>query len=263
MEISTSIKDRVRDETFSTAKTSAIDIHCHVFNFDNIPDGFLGIRLPFTKRFLKFVSFILHHLNPFSHKNILDNYGYFIDVGRKRKPEEITLKLFDYYPQDTVFCPLLMDMQPTADTGIKGKVHKDYMDQILDMVALVSKYPTKLMPFVAIDPRRKDVIEKIFLPCFQDVYWKTFVGIKIYPSIRYLPSHPILMEIFKICEEKGIPIITHCSYTQTYSSYRDFTVQHVEGDKIITDHVHLCTGDAICNYFNHPRNWEQIGRAHV
>lgn len=89
--------------------------------------------------------------------------------------------------------------------------------QRIAMKKIKEKEGMAVFPFVAIDPRRKyfldpDTRNKIPLANYvhnnvgRD---KEFHGVKIYPTLWYLPSHPRLMEIYRICTEKKIPVTTH------------------------------------------------------
>ena len=53
--ISSDPEDRVPDEmkTLVNDSNAIFDVHCHFFNFDTVPDKFLGIRIPLTRRFLR------------------------------------------------------------------------------------------------------------------------------------------------------------------------------------------------------------------
>lgn len=50
-----------------------------------------------------------------------------------------------------------------------------------------------------------------FYKVFSEKSEHKFFGVKIYPSLGYLPSNPQLMEIFGLCEKKRIPVTAHCS----------------------------------------------------
>ena len=189
------------------------DVHCHVFNFDAVPNKYLGIRIPMTQQFFAFLENLLHKLLWYTDTDPLSNIAYFISIGKSNTIEEIATKLFDYYsPTKTIFCPLMMDMMP----GIEGDPKTPYLDQIDNMRQLRVNYPDKLLPFVAIDPRNPGV-DQIFLSAFNGE--NKFFGVKIYPSLGYLPSHPKLRQIFEVCQAKKIPVTTHCGGGTVHSSH--------------------------------------------
>jgi hypothetical protein len=58
----------------------------------------------------------------------------------------------------------MMDMKPTSRHGIKGKIKVDFLQQIDVMKDVRNAYHKKILPFVAIDPRREDVYENVQNP---------------------------------------------------------------------------------------------------
>lgn len=234
------------------------DVHCHVFNFDAVPDKYLGIRVPMTQQFFAFLENLLHKLLWFTDTDPLSNIAYFISIGRSTTIEEIATKLFDYYsPTKTIFCPLMMDMEP----GIGGDQTTPYLDQIDNMRQLRDNYPDKLLPFVAIDPRNPDV-DQIFLSAFNGE--NNFFGIKIYPSLGYLPSHPKLRQIFEVCQAKKIPVTAHCGGGTVHSSR--WYIRNIKGQRMdannqpeeICENKWFFTKNSYANYFNHPKKWEPV-----
>lgn len=258
------IKDDPRDRIADAMKALIndpdvmFDLHCHFFNFDAVPDKYWGIRIPRTRKFFNWLENFLHKLLWFTDADPLSNIAYFISIGKSYTIEEIATKLFDYYaPTKTIFCPLMMDMKP----GIDGKQKIAYAEQIANMKQLRDKYPDKLLPFIAIDPRRQNV-DKIFLSAFNDEH--AFFGVKIYPCLGYLPSHPKLMQIFEVCEAKRIPVTAHCGGGTVHSSRRH--IKCIQGlrmdddnqpEKICEDKW-FCTGNSYARYFNHPQRWEPV-----
>jgi len=156
----------------------------------------------------------------------------------------------------------MMDMKPNQGHGINGKIKVDFLQQIDVMKDVRNAYPQNILPFVAIDPRRPDEYEKVFLKPFSPGY--NFFGIKIYPSLGYLPSDPLLMKIFEICEEKNIPVIAHCGTARVRSSYHRMKdikgLREVESGKYesFTENKCIFRKRTYAIYFNHPQNWEPV-----
>ena len=253
------IKPLIQDDSVG------FDIHCHIFNFESVPDGFFGIRLPFTQRFFKYLEHFLHKIIGYSDTDSFSNIAYFINFGKNQNTEAIATKLFNYYPEKTIFCPLMMDMQPKKGEGIKGNIKAEYPIQIERMIDLRKQHADKLLPFVAIDPRRPRVFNDIFLKAF----WPEchFFGIKIYSSLGYLPSHPELMKIFEVCEEKNIPVVAHCGGASVRSSYHH--LQGIKGRRRkdgnygteyedFKEDRWFFRPNSYARYFNDPRNWEPV-----
>jgi predicted TIM-barrel fold metal-dependent hydrolase len=258
--ISSYPEDRIPDEMKELLAENDVifDVHCHVFNFDTVPDKFTGIRIPMTRKFLKSMERFLHDLIPWTESDPLSNIAYFVEIGRSLSISEIAEKLFGYYTdKKTIFCPLMMDMRP----GIKGKQNAVYQCQLEDMKNLRNQFPDKLLPFVAIDPNNPNV-EDIFLKAFSQEY--NFFGIKIYPSLGYLPSNPRLMAIYEVCQTKGIPVTAHCGAANVHTSYRHLS--GIEGYRLdqnnnlvrIEEDRRFLTRNSYAIYFNNPENWEPV-----
>jgi uncharacterized protein len=236
------------------------DIHCHVFNYRDVPDKFLGIRVPQNDRILSYLERILHQIKNSSDTDKLSNLAYFINFLRTRTSYEITEKLFKYYSEkDLIICPLMVDMA----TGIGGRIIDDFQIQIEKMRALRDKYPDRILPFLALDPNNPNMKEN-FMKVFAERGDYNFFGVKIYPSLGYLPSHPLLMDIFSVCEEKKIPVTAHCSGAIVHSGnkiIRDIRGFHQESnggwsDIPITRSFRKRSDYA--NFFNQPANWKPV-----
>jgi predicted TIM-barrel fold metal-dependent hydrolase len=159
----------------------------------------------------------------------------------------------------TLFCILMMDMI----IGIEGKPNNTIEDQMNQLAMIRDKNPVQILPFFAVDPRRTNAIE-LFAKAFDPEGPYRFFGFKVYPSLGYLPSHPNLMQIYAICEEKRIPVTTHCSSATVHSSYRkirDIKGVHFNNQGEETDGPFARTfrnKNAYAMFFNHPRNWDPV-----
>lgn len=234
------------------------DVHCHVFSYRDVPDRFLGVRIPANERFLSSLENLLHNLIRNSDSDRYSNLAYFINFLKSRTSEEITTKLMDYYKgRKVVLCPLMMDMQP----GIGGRVEDDFQIQIEKMKELRKIFTPFLLPFLALDPNNPAMKEN-FRKSFAGDSDQPFFGIKIYPSLGYLPTHPDLMEIYEVCERCNIPVTAHCSGAIVHGSrgqmrnilgiYRDTTGVWKQGP--VTRRFSKKRDYA--EFFNHPLNWK-------
>lgn len=229
------------------------DIHCHFFNFKSICDRVFQVRLPFTTRFFKRAEDFLHGLLWWTDADPLSYASYFVNIGKEQSEEEIAQKLFSYYPDKTIFTPLLMDTDP----GVHNSHPKiTYYEQINRMKQLMDNHPAKVLPFVALDPNN-DNMETIFKEALLEHH---FFGVKIYPALGYLPSHPRLMEVFKVCEKMKIPVTVHCSTALIRTN--QFPVKKLTGQIVDFNTASpapakkwLCGKKAFEKFFNHPRNW--------
>jgi len=239
-------------------KTTTFDIHCHIFNKQNVPDGFVGIRLPWTKRFFNFLEDAARWIGKIFGNEEISNAKYFIDLFNKSS-EVIVQKTLEYYNDDTVICPLLMDMAPS----IRGKIQESFQEQINETKILVQSYPEKLLPFVhmnPLNPNAKNIFDNLFANN-ADTFW----GVKIYPSLGYLPSHPTLMKIFKECEDKDIPVTVHCSKATVHTTEHHFTdipyeVMGPDGKPMLKHEKGWFWNKGDYSWFNDPRHWEPVLR---
>lgn len=259
MSISSNPYDRVSPELKKQLKKKNLffDVHTHIFNYRDVPDGFLGIRFPFNTRFLKWIEHILHRIFNRTDSDTLSNLAYFIQFFRNKTSKDATVKLIDYYPDSAfIFCPLMMDMEP----GIKGVIIDDYKLQIEKMKEVRDEFPHNILPFFAADPNNPE-LEENFLKVFASDNSYKFFGLKIYPSLGYLPSHPELMKIFEICEINKIPVTAHCGGATVHASKKEFTeIPGFYFDEELgwtqkTTSKTFRRKKEYGNFFNHPRNW--------
>jgi uncharacterized protein len=234
-----------------------IDAHCHVFNYRDVPDKFIGIRVPQNQRLLSYLEKWLHRIKSSTDRDKYSNLAYFIHFLRSRTTSDIAGKLFEYYPgRDLIICPLMMDMAQ----GIGGAIEDDFLIQIEKMKELRDAYPSKILPFIALDPNNP-LMKENFLKVFSSDREYRFFGVKIYPSLGYLPSNPGLMEIFEICEEKKIPVTAHCSGASVHTDRKSipdirgtFKDTYGNWEKGPVSRTFKRKSD-YAEFFNHPGNW--------
>ncbi len=65
-----------------------------------------------------------------------------------------------------------------------------------------------VFPFLAVDPRRPGIFELVRQKVGPG---KSFAGVKLYPSLGYLPTHPKLFPIYDHCVKHDAPITVHAS----------------------------------------------------
>ncbi|MGC9344799.1 MAG: amidohydrolase family protein [Bacteroidales bacterium] len=262
IKISPNPKDRLKPEMIESIKDPKVffDVHAHIFNYQDVPNGFLGIRLPFNVRFLTKMEHLLHRLINKTDTDKLSNLAYFIEFFRTKTSKETTQKIESYYPGvKLVFCPLMMDMAH----GINGKIQDPYNEQIEKMKTIRDEFPHQILPFFAADPNNPEMYDN-FIKVFSDEKDYQFNGVKIYPSLGYLPSHPELMKIFEICAEKKIPVTAHCASAIVHASkktIRNIKGWHYEPGKGFVDtpiDKRFRRKPEYAEFFNHPRNWMPV-----
>jgi len=109
--------------------------------------------------------------------------------------------------QDAVI-PLVMDI--THDGGDEKLLEQ----QLADTSAQVLAYPGRIFPFVAVNTKRPahfSIMEAA-------LNGRGFVGVKLYPSLGYPVNSPEMFKVYAYCEDRGVPILMHCSEGGFYAS---------------------------------------------
>jgi predicted TIM-barrel fold metal-dependent hydrolase len=233
-----------------------IDSHMHCFNYEHVPSGYLGIKLPNTQMFFKFLQAVTTIGGIF--KNELKDTSGFMDAFNDSNPIDVFQKALSYEDPHSMHATLMMNMTHS----IKGEVVHDFYRQLYDMEYINARYPNRCLPFVALDPNDPDMNSHFYHAFLKENIKLPFYGVKIYPSLGYLPSHPKLMNIFSICEENKIPIISHCSsagvrYNRTKKvsiigklyNYRKDIYEDIDTS------IKCGNEEWFKQTFNHPRNW--------
>jgi uncharacterized protein len=227
--------------------------HIHTFTKDHVPDRFVGPALDALLRYRRTrrpLVFLLRYLNPFTDRDILDRYANFLEIANEDSQEKVFRKVLGYYDSTTRFVVLPMDMRYMS----AGEVLKDINFQHEELAGLRDKYPERILLFVAVDPRRPNILEMAKTL----VESKGFRGIKIYPPLGYYPFDERLYPVYEYAESNGLPIMTHCSRGGVYDR------------KEITDDMltHPITGKrlkklkpkAFTDYYTDPSNYEEVLR---
>lgn len=249
-------------------KKPFIDIHTHVFTVNDVPPNFLGIRIPMNRRFIGAVSQVAYWMKRGFRKSRsrdeTSGIGYFLKTMKGRSSEYNYKRMAKtYYADhpDALFGILTMDM----NVGI-GRANNSIRSQLGTIAMLRNQFPTKILPYACIDPRRGDEALELFEDAFNTNGYLKYVGLKVYPSLGYLPSHPILMKMYAICEEKGIPVLTHCSSGSTHGS--DKKQNSVPGIYVNDKDEYVKNADFKAamfhkkrdyrDFFNRPQNWAPV-----
>ena len=131
-----------------------------------------------------------------------------------------------------------------------------YLWHMAELVALGQDHPGEVFPFLAIDPRRTgvDALLDDELLCSHG----PFYGVKLYPPLGYLPTHPGLYPVYDFCTERGIPISAHCNDNGLPTWARQIHVwsRHPDIDGELVQFGH--DGPNPSAYFAHPARWEPV-----
>ncbi len=146
--------------------------------------------------------------------------------------------------------------------GSDVQMTKGYRKHLNALKELKQNNPQTVFPFLAVDPRRIGIEQLVR----EQVIEGEFLGVKLYCPLGYLPSHPELYPVFKLCIEHDIPITSHtspgglpsmCDTISTLSRKRDGTEKTVIFDK--SKIKLLQKGDSAQSlFFANPKNWLEV-----
>ncbi len=228
---------------------SFINCHIHTFTIEHIPNRFLPFRLVNIlkpKVIRKPLGWILRRVNPFTDRDLLDRYINFIEITANKTQEDTFKKVQGYYPRDTKFIILPMDMEYMA----AGKVKVGLEEQLEDVRKLYTKFPDAVIPFIAVDPRRKGIFELV--KKYIEVHG--FRGIKIYPRLGFYPNDKALKPIYEYAQNNKIPVLSHCSRGGVYTKrIEDSMLNHPTRGR-----VQKMKAKDFSHYFTEPRNYVEI-----
>ena len=241
-------------------KKVLFDVHTHVFNHYDLPDMFLGLRFNINKPMVDLLSLVVGATDLIPFVNLPD-VGRLVKRLRSTEEElfDQALKVYQSFGYEPIFNVLMMDMR--AIENKKKDDLRSFEAQRDALLKLRNKHSDRILPFIALDPEQNENLEEQFIEAFTK---HNFFGVKIYPSLGYWPSHQRLMNIFKICEEKNIPVTTHCSSGKTRSSSQNL---HIKGLEVIdgtlveiarTEFLPDHKADTYRLFFNGPERWEPV-----
>lgn len=262
--------------TQTDIKDTLIDIHMHAFTYKNIPRNFVKypkwIPSAWARAFVKLKS------KDFGKTFNIDTPHNIIDQLLRKYSHASGQSL-----RNVVLGLLTMDME----RAINGGLEENFESQLNNISQIVknNRYVVHqldhtsrrdLIPFLAIDPHNPNALKTFFsafangtqLPNDTSVLESgIFQGIKIYPSLGYVPHHPMLMDLYDICERKRIPITIHCGGNRTHPSvekilvsYRKIHEDGTEEDKTQSFILKADDGKRFTRYFNRPEHWQKILR---
>jgi len=200
-----------------------INVHCHLLNFESVPDSFLRTRAPVNEWLIrnKFTGWLARGLTFVLPGNKHDRLHEMMAIMRKDINTVAETYISEMNEAEIVLAtPLMMDIA-IASFNVKPEI--PYRYQVEKVSDIASEYPGVIMPFVMFDPRRRSVSELIKTSLGE----MGFLGVKMYPPLGYHPDpcsflnaadvNYTLQEIYEYCEDNSIPITTHCSKGGAYS----------------------------------------------
>lgn len=150
-----------------------------------------------------------------------------------------------------------------ADEG-KGQVQltRGFRKQLKKIQDLKRNHPETVFPFFAVDPRRVGIAQLLE----ENLQNGAFAGVKLYPPLGYLPSHPDLYPIYDLCLQYNVPVTAHCSpggfhtFRSTVKTQsRDRHGNEETKEVIVAKGYDLSAcSEPQCCYFADPDNWVEI-----
>ena len=151
----------------------------------------------------------------------LGDLAAFVNIALTPDMDGITDFLFDQIARgcddaaaDFAIVPLMMDILSThPDATELGLFHK----QLEATSRQVRRYPGRVLPFVAANPARPDMVAVVKAA----LETQGFVGVKLYPSLGYRVDDGRLDALFDLLGEKRVPLVMHCN-TGGFHADRNF-----------------------------------------
>ena len=142
-------------------------------------------------------------------KSSLRDYVDYMLLALAPNIDKVTDKLMKDVGKDDGVVALMMDI-----TNGKGKDGKKFTKQTASTSHQILRYPGRIFPFFAVNPKRKDHFERMKKATEK----QGFVGVKLYPSLGYKINLEAEMDrVFAYCNTHGIPMLQHCSKGGFYS----------------------------------------------
>lgn len=174
-------------------------------------------------------------------------------VCRNNDAQQMFDMLKAEYPAGTVFVCHAVDMENMGG----GKAKRPYKEQLEELNNLKNNNPGLVIPFIHIDPRRKE-------------HWDLFMwamdngwgGVKLYPPMGKFPFDVDFDFVFSYCEENDKPVMAHCTAGNPihWVGSRKKLKTLLEPCKVPIDWKLKDKG--LCAYFTHPENYRYVFQKH-
>jgi len=180
--------------------------HIHTFTADHVPNDYLPLKLvPLMQHpwIREIIFFILRNIQPFKNRDQFDRYANILRTSFGQTQHTIFDQVRGYYPLGTQFVVLPMDFEFMSAGAIKTDIYRQHDE----LASLRDSNPKHVIPFIAVDPRRENVLDMVK----GLVENNDFKGIKIYPPLGYRPDDEVLYDVYEYAQQNNLPIMAHCS----------------------------------------------------
>ena len=199
--------------------SSFINVHTHIFSRQHVPEFVVGQHrwlIPVStsklgklgKPALTLLGPVLKLLGGVRKANRLITFA---ELGLATDQETLYEALKDAFEGTQAqfrFVVLPMDMSQMG----AGPVPTNLDTQLMEIHHLRQNpdLANRILPFYPVDPRAYTSAEHLLERV--ELYFRRygFVGIKLYPALGYLPTHPYLLELYKWTIRHKVPIMSHC-----------------------------------------------------
>ena len=263
------MKNAIQIQQYIKDKKPLISVHEHAFTYNHVPNNFINLKLnkhtflglPMKQWMLVPLDKVLQLIAwfPFSwfentaQRQQIKNDINFVTTIKKQTSLEIFKESLSF-ETESINTLLMMNMQ----NGIGGVMNKSIEEQAQELMDIRDKYPNRVLIFYAIDPTDPNCIKD----CWKYLNTYKFDGIKVYPSLGYLPSHPDLMALWVYCEKNKIPVVSHCSDATVRRTDNTYNIRGMlYNDEIYTlcnKIQYISDEGTVANYFNHPLQWMPV-----
>ncbi len=182
------------------------NVHIHTFSTRHVPKGFVPLGLGTLLRvpgLRTIAGGVLTRVGTAEFKELAKRYRDFLRIAMLEQQRPIFDIVESRYPRDARFVVLPMDM---AFMG-RGALERSLDLQHAELATLAREYPGRVLPFVAVDPRREGLLAMVRERVEQD----GFRGLKVYPNLGFAPSDERLRPVWEYAAARGIPVMAHCS----------------------------------------------------
>ncbi|MBL8056309.1 MAG: amidohydrolase family protein [Anaerolineales bacterium] len=177
--------------------------HIHTFTAEHVPDGFSAWGPLLRHRpVVRALGWLLRRVDPWDSRDLVERYARLVGLSHFGSQQEVLEHIRRQYPASARFVVLPMDL---AYMGA-GRPPVDIAEQQAELLRLAARFPETVIPFCAVDPRRPDA-----LPLARRWIAAGARGVKIYPCLGYYPHDPVLLRLYELLEERGLPVLAHCS----------------------------------------------------
>jgi len=169
----------------------------------------------------------------------------FMSPEQNKKTDSALQKAFDTLKSSNLSLESIKTFEKKFDTFERSVLGIDifknsYVQQIEDLTGIKEQIPDRVYPFFSVDPRRDNEFDGGILSEIKKYVGrdKPFLGVKLYSSLGYSPTNPILYDngekesVYGYCEKNKIPITIHSSI-EGFSHFLDQT--YIDGDVYYPD----------------------------